>query len=302
VANAQQLIINGETEVTASDATNTTGRPGLYGYDGGVEGSNTPGKIDDFEVDDLSTGIWLVGVGAQTTGSTAASSLTSAFPAGYSAVTGDFGLVFVIGRPEDTALQAGSSGWTEITAARSLQEIGANDLRIQAFYRNLQSGDSAPAWAIPATWDGTAAGMGVQMAVWRGVDTTTPLDTTAIPSSGAAAATFTPTGITTLTANAHVVVAVASGDDNALRMSTFQNFTAWMGGASYDATASVGDFAFGMGSKQQVTPGAVTAPTWTQMAVGNDAWVGVAIALRPIGPKPSGPFIIRQAVNRAATY
>src|SRR3990172_2304835 len=62
MGSSHRLIINGETELTATDATFTTGRPGVWTF------MNNPPQLswlDDFEVDDLTTGIWSVGVGAQ---------------------------------------------------------------------------------------------------------------------------------------------------------------------------------------------------------------------------------------------
>ncbi len=285
----QRLIIDGETEITATDATLSTGRPGIYGFES--SGSAT-GWLDNYEVDDLSFGIRLVGVGAQDVDAGVGGTATAAFPAGYSAVAGDFALVFLMGRPEDTALVSAPSGWTEDTNSRVLVEIGANDLRGQVFYRVLQTSDSAPVFTVPGTWDGALGGMAVQMGVWRGVSPANPFDVTTVTSTSGAAATFAPTGVTTVTSNAHVVGFVASFDNNALSMTTPQNFTAWMGGASYDDSTQ--NLSVAVGSRQKVTPGAVTMPTWTQTINGNDSWVGIAIALRPA---VGGVLVDRTPVN-----
>jgi hypothetical protein len=277
VGSALRLVVGGWTELTVTDATYATGRPGVWVYNnGGID------YADDFEVDNLGTGTlpWEVGQGAQAVSITDGGSVTAAFPAGYSAVTDDFAIVLLAGRPTGTVEPGTPAGWTKDSTR--LREVGANDLRISLYYRKLVAGDAAPAFTVPTSWSGAAAGMSVSMVVYRGVNTTTPFDATTVGSDAAAAATFTPTGITTVTANAHVVSLVASSDANSLRASTPQFFTQWMGGASYD-TVTGGAHAIGLASRQVPSAGTVTMPTWTQDAVGTDPWAGLSAALRPEG-------------------
>ena len=283
VGSSLTLRLNGDTAVTVTDATRSTGSPGVYGGDDGAAG--TAGEIDDFEVDDLATGIFVVGVGAQAIQTANGNSVACAYPAGYTAVANDVGVVVMVGRPTDTSDIAAPTDYTQI--GTSLREVGANDLRIQTFRKLLTASEAAPTVTVTAPYSGASGGVSCQMLVLRGVNTTTPEDAASVASDAAAAATFTPTGITTATNNAHVVAVVASADDNALRMSTFQNFTARIGGATYDTTTG-GDLAVAVGTKQQVSLGAVTAPSWTQALVGTDAWAGVVMALRKLGEGGEG--------------
>jgi RHS repeat-associated protein len=211
--------------------------------------------------------------GAQVAGTGA--SITPVIPAGTQA--GDLAILIVAGRPSDTSQPAAPAGWT--LRSSSLREAGANDLRVMTFYRVLTATNTNPTVTLPANWQGNARGASAQIAVWRGVSTTTPFDTADI-TGNAAAATWTPPTITTVTAGAWVVSLVASADDNALALSTAQSFTARISGANYDTTTG-GDHAIALADKAQATAGAVIQPTWSQTVNGTDPWAGITFALRP---------------------
>ena len=221
--------------------------------------------------------ISFVGAGAMVVSTTSGGSLTPALPG--STQVDDVALAFVVGRPTDTSEPAAPAGWTKRTPT-SLREAGANDLKLIVFYKVLLGGDTNPSFTVPANWSGAAAGMAAAIGVWRGVDVTTPFDVADVASNAAAAATWTPTAITTATANAWVVSVVASADDNALGIGTANGFGARMSGASYNTTTG-GDLALGVSDKAQAAAGAVTMNSWTQTANGNDAWAGITLALRP---------------------
>lgn len=167
------------------------------------------------------------------------------------------------------------AGWTSI--ARNSNATRAMTIEIFAkFHSGTESDPSVTVSAATAGWT-------TQTAAYRGVDRATIEDATEVASDAAAAATWQPTGITTVYAGAWVISAVTSKDDNALNFSVANGYTARMSGANYDTTLGNGsDQAIGWGDQEFLTPGAKTCPTWNQTLVGTDAWVGLTIALRPM--------------------
>ncbi len=216
-----------------------------------------------------------VGVGAQTASETAGT-ISPALPAGT--VAGDIAVLVVAGRPTDTSEPAAPSGWTQRTSV--LRSVGANDLKIMTFYRLLAGGDTNPTLTLPASWVGTTAGISGQIAAWRGVDTSAPFDTSDTSATSASSATYVVPAITTATAGAMVVSAVATSDDNDLGLSNAASFTARMSGTTYD-TALGGDHAVGVADLVKATAGAVSMPTWQQNNSASDTWAAITFALRP---------------------
>jgi RHS repeat-associated protein len=212
--------------------------------------------------------------GDQTTGTGA--SINPILPSGTQA--GDFAVLIVAGRPTNTTQPAAPAGWT--LRSSSLREAGTNDLKIMTFYRVLNGTDPNPTVNLPTSWQGTAAGMSAQIAVWTGVNPATPFDVADAIGNAAAASSWTPPGISTVTARAQVVSAVATSDDNALALGTPQGFTARMTGANYDTTAG-GDHSVGLADKAQASAGAAAMPTWSQTLNASDTWAGITFALRP---------------------
>jgi len=218
--------------------------------------------------------ISFVAAGAQTVGTGA--SITPVIPGGTAA--GDFAVLIVAGRPSDTSAPSAPAGWT--LRSSSLREVGAIDLRVMTFYRVLVGGDANPVVTLPANWQGTTRGMSGQIAVWRGVDSTTPFDVADVTGNSAAVRNWTPPAITTVTDGAWAVSAVATSDDNALIVNVANDFTGRMTGAGYDTTTG-GDHAVGLATKLQTTAGLVSMLQWRQNVNQNDSWAGITFALRP---------------------
>lgn len=218
--------------------------------------------------------ISFVAAGTQTVGTGA--SITPAIPAGTAA--GDFAVLIVAGRPSDTSQPAAPTGWT--LRSSSLREVGAVDLKVMTFYRVLAGGDANPTVSLPANWQGNTRGMSGQIAVWRGVDTTTPFDVADVTGNSAAVRDWTPPAITTVTDGAWAVSAVATSDDNALIINAANGFTGRMTGTAYDSTTG-GDHAVGLATELQATAGLVSMLQWRQNANQNDSWAGITFALRP---------------------
>lgn len=229
--------------------------------------------------------ITFVGAGAQSVSTTSGGTLTAAWPTGYTAVANDVGVLILVGKHNNgTSLQAPATltGWTQV--GTQFVEVGTYDLQLTVWVRRLTAGLAAPAVTVPAAYSTTSGGLTAQVAVYRGVSTTTIEDATRVLSSqtGTATQDWTPTGITTASGGAWVLSIVGSADDNALGLlaGSEQEFTARMSGANYDTTTG-GDVAVGLADEEVLAPGAVTNPTWRQTLVASDQWVGLTMALRP---------------------
>jgi hypothetical protein len=218
-----------------------------------------------------------VAAGAQVVGTGA--SITPTIPAGTAA--GDFAVLIIVGRPDDTSVPSAPSGWTLRTSV--LRNVSSNDLHLITFYRLLTGGDANPVLALPAGWQGGSAGMSGQIAVWRGVDTVAPFDVADTTGDSNPSDTWDPPGITTITAGARVVSAVATSDENDVGFSSAASFTARMSGTSYD-TSTGGDHSVALADKLQATAGSVSMPQWEQNENEPDRWAGITFALRPIVP------------------
>lgn len=225
--------------------------------------------------------ITFVGASPQVASSVSGATITPVIPAGTQA--GDLAVLIVAGRPSDATNPATPAGWT-LRSSR-LREIGANDLKILTYYRVLTGGDPNPGVTVPASWSGGVRGMSAQIAVWRGVDPSTPFDVADTTADSAAVQNWVPPTITTVTPNAWVVTAVATSDDNELDFAPGldQGFTLRMSGAAYDTTVG-GDHAVGLADLERATPGSPTMPTWRQTVRSPDSWVGITFALRPATP------------------
>ncbi len=218
--------------------------------------------------------ITFVGAGAQVV-SSSSGTITPALPVGTA--PGDVAVLIVAGRPSDTSEPAAPSGWTLRTSV--FQNVSSTDLKIMTFYRVLTGGDTNPVITLPSVWTGSSAGMSGQIAVWRGVDTATPFDTADTTDTSNPSASFTVPAITTTTAGAMVVSAVATSDENDLGLSNAAGFTARMSGTNYDTNVG-GDHAVGVADTIKATAGAVSMPTWQQNNVAPDRWAVITFALR----------------------
>lgn len=223
--------------------------------------------------------IAVAGVGAQTASTN--SPQTVAVPKGTQA--GDL-MVMVIGAmPGGTAGTNDAvtlTGWTQL-GATSRREIGTIDCSVQIWTKVAAAAETDPSLGVGTALagGGVTQGFSGQIVTLRGQNATIS-DATAVTSNGAAAATFTPTGITTVTNGAVVLSAVCTADDNALAFSASQSFSLLMGGIDYDTTQG-SDHAVGLACKEIDAAGAVTCPTWSEAANGNDAWAAITVAFRP---------------------
>jgi hypothetical protein len=239
----------------------------------------------------------VVGVGAQVAANTGAATLSPPWPTGYTAREGDVAVVIVAGRPDGSSIaNTVGSGYT-LRGSR-FREVGTgnNDLWIGVYTKTLTSGESAPTVTPDSDFlpGSTTGGASAQIMILRHVHEV--LDVAAVDNDAAAAATWTPPALTTVTDKAIVISAVATADDNALALNTANGFTAQMSGANYDTTVG-SDHAVGVATLVKDTAGAVTMPVWSESVNGNDAWVGVTLALRQ---RPE-PILLAVSANITAS-
>lgn len=241
-----------------------------------------------------------VAAGAQTVTVTIGATLSPALPAGWA--VGDLLIMLIAGRCNGSAI-TNTFGNTWSLAGERFREIGAGatDLYIGIYTRFAEAGETAPTVTPDADFltSSTTGGVSAQIAGFRWVSKT--LDVAAAVNDAAAAATWTPPSVTTVTPRALVISCVATADDNALNHNTANGFTLVMSGASYDTTTG-SDHAVGMSYLVQTTAGAVTMNIWNESAVGNDAWVGVTLAFTPGVTWWNDGKFIRQALNRSTNY
>jgi len=197
----------------------------------------------------------------------------------------DLIIIFVVVNASANPSITTPTGYTERASISNSNWQSSDDCLAKTFYKIATSSESNPS----ITCSGLSAEVtaNAQIAVYRGVDTVSPFDITSPVTSsttgpGGAVQTFTPTGITTLRANAWAISAVATPDDNALNYSNQQSFNDRMSGANYDHTIGK-DMSVGWADKEIASPGAVTMPTWNQSVNNNDNWSAISDALRPAG-------------------
>lgn len=240
--------------------------------------------------------ISFVGAGAQAVSTTSGNTVTGAWPTGYTAIANDIAFLVVAGRHNNTTSLAPStpSGYTQL--ATEFSEAGTYDLQLTVFYKVLAGGESAPSTTVPAAYSTNSGGMSCQTLVYSGVDTTTPIDASAVvsDSAGATAATFTPTGVTTASANAMVVSFASTSDDNAINLSSAQGFTLRISGANYDTTIG-GDHSVGVADCIIATASTPTMPTWNQSVNGPDYWAAITVSLK------SGVTTVARTATSSAT-
>jgi hypothetical protein len=96
---------------------------------------------------------------------------------------------------------------------------------------------------------------------------------------------FTAPAVTTATANAFVVSAVATSDENDVGLGSAATFIARMSGTGYHTTVG-GDHSVALADKLQATAGLVGMPQWQQNSNDPDRWAAITFALRQHVPPP----------------
>lgn len=267
-------LANDQTGIpTTSNATGTIARSvmGVEHTDGGLlfgarsaRGYRVQFPFDPPAPQDV--GLRDVGVQAEVDGT----SVTVNLPAG--ALVGDLLLLHGTTRNATTAFPA-ITGW-ELLNSR----VQGSNQRSALWGRYMNEGDVSV--NLVAAGSGTLLGT---ITAWSGVTPSVPEDVAGFDEANSAAATYTVSApIDTVTDEAMSIVFVATSDANALSMTTANGYTAAYSGASYDSTVGT-SASQACAYKTQTPAGDVGSPVFTQTVNGNDGWVGIQIALRPIG-------------------
>ncbi len=169
----------------------------------------------------------------------------------------------------DTDVQV--TGFTEIADLYVNENLDAN---FGAFYK-IMGGTPDTTISVSPT-GGSGEGGAVAIHVWRGVDTTTPLDVAAVTATGSNSHLPNPPSITPTTSGAVIIAMGGSGLSTAIYQSSdLSNFI-----STFSGTTRFGKV--GMGSKDW-TGGAFDPAAWTYSGSDstNQGWCAVTIALRP---------------------
>jgi trimeric autotransporter adhesin len=205
---------------------------------------------------------------------TSSGTLTPAIPASLS--VNDLMVLVVANTGQDTSPVP--SGWTSVATIGTSNGAGVS---LSAFTRFFQTGDTAPSVSVTTDTGGASA----RIVVYRYVNTTVPLDVTPVTSTSAAGqSTFTPTGLSTATANARAATIVAENNGAAtLPTLSFSNAQGFSVVSGYPNAPAVGDstnhHAVDFATRSIPSPAAVTSPTFSSNTSG--VWAGISVALRP---------------------
>jgi trimeric autotransporter adhesin len=201
-------------------------------------------------------------------------SLSPAIPASLSA--NDLMLLIVANTTQQTS--AAPNGWTSVATIGTTTGAGVS---LSIFRRFYQSGDTAPSVTVTTDTGGASA----RIVAYRYVNSTTPLDVAAVTSTSAAgASTFTPTGLTTVTANARAEAIVVENDGGLLAPTLgFSNGQGFSAESGFPQAPSEGNtlnhHAVHVAGKAIPSASAVIYPTFSTTMAG--VWAGVTLALRP---------------------
>jgi hypothetical protein len=230
-----------------------------------------------------------VGMGAQVTG---AGPLTPTYPAGYTAIAGDWAEIYVVGTATNNTAPSTPSGYTLVGGGRNSTEQAI----CYVYAKILTASEAQPSIALPTDWVTFA----VQVAIRSGTDAPTSLDTALTVVETGPAATWLPASLSTTTHNGIVVSCVFTHATNAIGFQAAgggAGFTARASGASYDTAT----FSFAMADR--VVRSATAAhimPTWEQ-TVGLNDWTGLKFAIRDAAPPAAAaPFLFAAGALFAA--
>jgi hypothetical protein len=198
------------------------------------------------------------------------------YPTGWAA--DDFLLLAV---EDGGATLTADAGWTAVPGSNVI----GSGVGLALWYRIAQAGDSGS-----VGYGGTSINqMQGTVLGYRGVDTTTPLDVTPVTGTAAASTSVTLPSVTTVNANAMVILAIARADDRA----SGNNFLSWTNANLTSLTERVdtnyaggNDGSLGIADGIKATAGA-TGTTALSVSV-SAASAYLTLALRPAtgGPPP----------------
>jgi hypothetical protein len=235
-----------------------------------TDGSLTSATSGSFDV--IASPLW-VATGSTVT-RTSSGTLAPGVPGSLS--VNDLMLLVVANTTQNVS--AAPTGWSSVATIGTNTGAGVS---LSIFRRFFQTGDTAP--SVSVTTD--AGGASARIVVFRYVNTTTPLDVAAVTSTSAAgASTFTPTGLTTVTADARAESIVTENDGrNTAQTLSFNNAQGFSAESGFPETPAVGNggnhHAVDLAGKWISSPGSLTFPTFATNLSG--VWAGISVAMRP---------------------
>lgn len=229
----------------------------------------------------------LVYVGGAEFGRTSSLSFTSLTGGVASSPSeGDFVIIQISGASNvDRDLQVTApSGVTERLDMRS---VATNQAQLGVFTKFMTSTPDTSATISSGV--GSTGSFVSFVHVWRGVDTTTPLDVSIVTANGADSRQADPPSITPTTPGSVIIIgaaaAFANGAADAFTTSGLSNWfdNADNGGSAYDTIGAIGSVAWTSGAYNHAAFGTTSTNS-------GESWAAYAMALRPAPDHQSGFF------------
>lgn len=229
-------------------------------------------------------------------GSTSTSNVTFALTGGSNSTpqAGDLVIIGVTVASQARTPACAVSGYTAQT------QINANGTTYDTslnMSRKFMPGTPDTTFTLPSTGD-IADAQRYTVQVWRGVDTTTPLDVTPVSASGTATGSPNPGSITPVTAGAVVGIIGAGAAGTGAAYTAPANYTT---GFLTGTTADTNDAMIGSGYRSWTSgaedPAAYTGGT----ANAADSWAAFTYALRPASSNVTLPLTGAQVAASAGS-
>lgn len=233
----------------------------IPGFFGARSGSNFPikyvgGKATTSEANSIDVGSGLTG-GVSSTPS-----------------SGDF-VVAALAYIHSSAatLDTESGDWTE--DLNILETGGSHPINFATAYRELDLTNTSVSWTLPSSSGNIARGC--VATVWRGVDSTTPLDTTSLSANNTSSILGNPPSITTSNDRCMILGLVGSSDLGGTNTHTHGDSDHLIAG--YHNETSNPDAHFAIAAFQQDTAGAFDAAAFGFSGTDQSWYTSIAIAM-----------------------
>jgi hypothetical protein len=189
-------------------------------------------------------------------------------------VTGDIVIACIaFNFPQDRNIQCTTSGYTEIA---DLYADSSNDSQLGVYFKVLTSDETSVAFDIGTTF----AASSFAVHVWRGVDSTTPLDATTTTATGTSSGRPDAPAITTVTSNA-VVIAVGANAGSTFSQA-LSSLTVPSGMENFYQSTVSSNRGIGIASTYRPTAGAYDPPAFGGgSSSSSNSFCAATLALRP---------------------
>ena len=236
--------------------------------------------------------------GSAQNGGNVALSLTALLDAAgatVSAATDDLVVVaYTIGAQVDSAMSVSEAGWTEQT---ELYIAGTTYDSNFAVYTKVMGG--TPDTTVTVVGDANASNAVTAVAmVFRGVDTTTPLDVAIQTATGSGTGQPNPPSITPTTAGAWIVVCGSTAASIGIVFTVPADLSATTNHFRSVTRADTNDSVTGIGIKTDWASGAFDPGVWTSgTTVSTASWAAATLALRPAAGAAATSFVGLRATD-----